>query len=566
MSQSNQDILLCINDLSISFGKERREVVQHISFTITKGSCVGLVGESGSGKSLTSLAIMGLLPNGAHLSSGSISLLDGDVAMQLSTLKEKELRQIRGLKIAMIFQEPMTSLNPFLRCGEQVEEAMSLHHIGDKKYRKERVLELFSEVQLPLPEDIYRRYPHQLSGGQRQRVMIALALSCNPLLLIADEPTTALDVSVQKEIIDLLRHIQKARGLSILFISHDLALIQNIAQKVLVLYKGCVVESGSASDIFNRPNHPYTKGLVACRPSGVKRVMPLATVADFLDDTIPKVHVESQTERQLRHNHLYAQQPILEVNDLSVSYRQNSAFALGKAKMVDAVSHVSFNLYPGETLGLVGESGCGKSTLGKAIMHLTDNVVGSVKYKGLELTTMSSSSLLNLRKHIQFIFQDPFSSLNPRLTVGESVLEPMLVHRIGTNNQDRWNATRELFDKVGLSESFLGRYPHELSGGQRQRVAIARALSTKPEIIICDESVSALDVSVQAMVLNVLNNLKVDFSLTYIFISHDLGVIRYMSDRIAVMQKGQLVEYNEADLLFANPNQEYTKHLLSCMP
>jgi peptide/nickel transport system ATP-binding protein len=564
--ENEHNTLLLVDNLSIAFGKESREVVQHVSFSVEKGSCVGLVGESGSGKSLTSLAIMGLLPKGARLSSGKISLTENNITTSVSELSEKELRQIRGLKIAMIFQEPMTSLNPFLRCGEQVEEAMLLHHIGNKQYRKERVLELFREVLLPTPEEMYRRFPHQLSGGQRQRVMIALALSCNPSLLIADEPTTALDVSVQKEIIDLLHNIQQKRGLSILFISHDLALIQSIAQKVIVLYKGSIVESGSATDIFLSPTHPYTKGLVACRPSGKTRITPLTTVSDFLEDTIPQTHTELKTEREARHQQLYAQQPILEVNNLSVRYRQNSAFALGSAKLFNAVDEVSFNLYPGETLGLVGESGCGKSTLGKAIMRLTDHVSGSVKFKGQELTTMSSGSLLNIRKHIQFIFQDPFSSLNPRLTVGECVVEPMFVHRIGSSSTERWNIARELFNKVGLSENFLGRYPHELSGGQRQRVAIARALATKPEIIICDESVSALDVSVQAMVLNVLNNLKAEFGLTYIFISHDLGVIRYMSDRIAVMQKGQLVEYNEADLLFANPSQAYTKHLLSCMP
>lgn len=566
MTDNKQDILLSVNDLSISLNKDNRKIVHHISFQIEKGACVGLVGESGSGKSLTSLAIMGLLPKGVAISTGLIQLQDSGVNSLLSNYSEEEFRRVRGLKVAMIFQEPMTSLNPFMQCGEQVEESMLLHHIGDKKLRKERTIALFREVQLPKPEEIYSRYPHQLSGGQRQRVMIALALSCNPLLLIADEPTTALDVSVQKEIIDLLHNIQESRGLSILFISHDLALVQSIAKQVIVLYKGCAVEVGSASNIFNSPQHDYTKGLVACRPSGNKRVSPLATVADFLDNTIPEFHVEQKVERETRHQLLYAQHPILEIKNLNVQYRQNSAFALGSAKMFNAVNDVSLNLYPRETLGLVGESGCGKSTLGKAIMRLTDHVSGSILYKGEELNTLSFSKMKKVRRHIQFIFQDPFSSLNPRMTVGESVVEPMIVHSIGKGMPERWNIARDLFDKVGLSENFLGRYPHELSGGQRQRVAIARALATKPEIIICDESVSALDVSVQAMVLNVLNDLKSEFGLTYIFISHDLSVIRYMSDRIAVMQKGQLVEYNEADLLFAHPQQAYTKHLLSCMP
>jgi peptide/nickel transport system ATP-binding protein len=563
MVDPKNNLILSVNDLSIAFGKKQIPVVRNISFTIEKGACVGLVGESGSGKSLTSLAIMGLLPKGGRISSGNI--LFGQKKTDLTTLPQKEFQHLRGKDVAMIFQEPMTSLNPFLRCGEQVKEAMKLHHVGNKQEQKERVIQLFNEVKLPLPEAIYRRYPHQLSGGQRQRVMIALALSCNPQLLIADEPTTALDVSVQKEIIELLRNIQKKRELSILFISHDLALVQSIADQLIVLYRGDVVEKGQAREVFLSPSNSYTKGLVACRPSGKLRQFPLPTVSDFIEGHTPEVHIETAEERLIRHNALYSQKPILEVKGLSVSYNQKSSI-FSSLKLFKAVDSVSFQLFPGETLGLVGESGCGKSTLGKAIMQLTENISGSVTYHGQEMTTLNTSHLRQIRRNIQFIFQDPFSSLNPRLTVGECVVEPMYVHNVYPSGRERWQKAGELFEQVGLSADFLSRYPHELSGGQRQRVAIARALSTCPEIVICDESVSALDVSVQAMVLNVLNNLKTTFGLTYIFISHDLGVIRYMSDRIMVMQKGQLVEFNEADKLFGEPLQSYTKHLLESVP
>lgn len=563
MSENLNNTILSVNDLSIAFGKEKAPVVRNISFCIQKGACVGLVGESGSGKSLTSLAIMGLLPKGARIASGNI--LFGQDKVCLTSLSQKEYQHFRGKEVAMIFQEPMTSLNPFLRCGKQVEEAMQLHRIGNSKEQKKRVLQLFDEVKLPSPETIYRRYPHQLSGGQRQRVMIALALSCNPQLLIADEPTTALDVSVQKEIIELLRNIQEERELSILFISHDLALVQSIADQLIVLYRGDVVESGNAQEVFNAPTHPYTKGLIACRPSGKLRQFPLPTVSDFTEEHTPETHIETTEERQLRHNTLYSGKPVLEVKDLSVSYNQKSSL-FSAIKLFKAVSNISFQLYPGETLGLVGESGCGKSTLGKAIMQLTENISGSVTYHNQEMTALSPDNLRKLRRNIQFIFQDPFSSLNPRLTVGECVVEPMYVHQIYQSGKERWQKAGELFEQVGLPSGFLNRYPHELSGGQRQRVAIARALATRPEIVICDESVSALDVSVQAMVLNVLNELKTTYGLTYIFISHDLGVIRYMCDRIMVMQKGQLVEFNEADKLFENPQQAYTRHLLKSVP
>ncbi|PQB05531.1 ABC transporter ATP-binding protein [Aureitalea marina] len=554
--------LLSVKDLKVSFGRKKNqtEIIQGVSFDLKPNSILGLVGESGSGKSVTSLAIMGLLPAKTSQISGELSF----EGQRLDQMNPKELRDLRGREISMIFQEPMTALNPSIRCGKQVAEVMKLHLGISSGEAKNRVISLFNQVQLPRPKSIYRSYPHQLSGGQMQRVMIAMALACKPKLLVADEPTTALDVTVQKEIIHLLKELQQENGMSIIFISHDLNLVSEIADEVVVMYQGNMVEKGSMEKIFKQPEATYTKALIEARPDMNQRLLRLPTISSLEDGSfVPSIVTEAH--RAMDHKQLYTQPPILEVKNLKKEYYSKVGM-FGKKETVKAVNKVSFSIYEGETVGLVGESGCGKSTLGKSILLLEEVSGGSIKYRGKEITRLNKEEVRELRKEIQLIFQDPFSSLNPRIMIGPALVEAMKVHQVGRNNQVRKQRALNLLEKVGLSAEFFDRYPHQLSGGQRQRVGIARAVCLSPRIIICDESVSALDISVQAQVLNLLNELKEDLGFTYLFISHDLAVVKYMSDQLLVMQAGELVEIGDADEIYANPNQEYTRKLIDAIP
>ena len=554
--------LLSVQSLAVSFGiaKKTTEVVHDISFDISENEIVGIVGESGSGKSVTSLSIMGLLPKKQVHLTGSILFEETD----LLTIKEKSFQKIRGKDIAMIFQEPMSALNPSLSCGYQVSEILQ-HHLKMKASEaKKETLLLFEKVKLPRPREIYKSYPHQISGGQMQRVMIAMAIACKPKLLIADEPTTALDVTVQKEIIHLLKDLQEETKMSLLFISHDLSLVSEIANRVVVMYKGDIVENAATAQLFNNPQAAYTKALLASRPSLDIRLAILPTISSLAEKQFtPKVL--SPVERAQRHKKIYTQTPILEIVNLEKQYFGNAGF-LHKKEIVKAVDKVSFKVFEGETLGLVGESGCGKSTLGKTILQLEKATSGSIKYQGKELTKLSTSEIRTLRKDIQIIFQDPFSSLNPRIMIGEALMEPLLVHGLGKTKSTRKQRVLALLDKVGLNEEYFYRYPHELSGGQRQRVGIARTIVMEPKLVICDESVSALDISVQAQVLNLLNELKRDFGFTYIFISHDLAVVKYIADQLLVMNSGKIEELGDADEIYSNPKKAYTQKLIKAIP
>ncbi len=555
--------MLNINNLTVSARKEGQwlPIVKRSSFVLGQNEILGIVGESGSGKSVTSLALMGLLPKGIlQITSGSITFQGRDI----TNLSTKEFRKIRGNDIAMIFQEPMSSLNPSLKCGYQVEEILKEHTRLTQKEIKSEIISLFEKVKLPNPEKIYNRYPHEISGGQKQRVMIAMAIACKPKLLIADEPTTALDVTVQKEIIVLLKELQQETGMSIIFISHDLSLVSQIANRVVVMYRGDIVEQGNVQDIFTNPSHTYTKALINSRPSLDVRLKRLPTIQDYLAGTADNEEVTPQ-QRQNKHTALYSQPPLLEVINVEKEY-VSSAGLFGKDVKFRAVDDVSFKIYEGETLGLVGESGCGKSTLGNAILQLDKATSGKILYRGRDLTKLSVSDIRELRKEIQIIFQDPYSSLNPRITVGKAIMEPMQVHKLHKNDKERREKVIEILNRVGLGEEHFDRYPHEFSGGQRQRIGIARTIALQPKLIVCDESVSALDISVQAQVLNLLNELKENFGFTYIFISHDLAVVKYMSDQVLVMNKGKVEEMNEADALYENPKKEYTKKLIAAIP
>lgn len=554
--------LISIKDLVLSFGnkKKKTEVLHTISFDVFENEILGIVGESGSGKSVTSLALMGLLPKKQANLSGEILFQGND----LLKYDEKKFRKIRGSEIAMIFQEPMSALNPSLKCGFQVSEILMLHLNMNASEAKKETISLFEKVKLPRPNEIYNSYPHQISGGQMQRVMIAMAIACKPKLLIADEPTTALDVTVQKEIISLLKSIQKETKMAMLFISHDLSLVSEIADRVLVMYKGNIVESATTEEIFKNPQNEYTKALLASRPSLNVRLAELPTIASIADKSFKPREIKA-TERAKKHKQIYTQSPILEIVNLEKYYFSNVGL-FAKTEVVKAVDNVSFSVFEGETLGLVGESGCGKSTLGKTILQLEKATAGSIKYRGKELTTLSKTDIRNLRKEIQIIFQDPFSSLNPRLMIGEALMEPMEVHGLGKNKKERRERVISLLDRVGLDETYFYRYPHELSGGQRQRVGIARTVIVEPKLVICDESVSALDISVQAQVLNLLNELKNDYGFTYIFISHDLAVVKYMSDQLLVMNKGKIEELGDADEIYENPQTEYSKKLIQAIP
>ena len=555
--------LLTIKNLEISFKKEGLflPIIHKITYSLQSNEILGIVGESGSGKSVSSLAIMGLLPkNISKISDGEI-VFEGK---SIAGLTEKEIQNLRGNQISMIFQEPMSSLNPSLKCGFQVEEMLLQHTKLSKKEVKAETLALFEKVKLPNPEKIYASYPHEISGGQKQRVMIAMAIACKPKILIADEPTTALDVTVQKEIIQLLKDIQSETGMSIIFISHDLALVSEIANRVLVMYKGEIVEQGDAMKVFHEPQHVYTKALISSRPSLDVRLKRLPTIKDYLENTVNK-EIFTSEEREKQHQKLYSQTPILEVKNVEKEYF-STAGMFSKKSGFKAVNDVSFKIYEGETVGLVGESGCGKSTLGNAILQLDKATSGQIFYRGVDIMKLPKKDVRSLRKEIQIIFQDPYSSLNPRIPVGKAIMEPMKVHKLYKNDAERKAKTIEILERVGLGEDYFNRYPHEFSGGQRQRIGIARTIALQPKLIVCDESVSALDISVQAQVLNLLNELKENFGFTYIFISHDLAVVKYMSDQVLVMNKGKIEELADADELYENPQKEYTKKLIAAIP
>jgi peptide/nickel transport system ATP-binding protein len=576
-------LLLEVKNLVTEFRTEDGIVkaVNDVSFSLNRGETIGIVGESGSGKSVTSLSLMRLIPNPPGIiSGGSMNYYrkDGSV-IDLRTISEKEMRGIRGNDIAMIFQEPMTSLNPVFTCGDQVMEAIMLHQKVTKEEATARTLQMFEKVKLPNPERILKAYPHQLSGGQKQRVMIAMAMSCNPEILIADEPTTALDVTVQKTILELMNDLKKEIDSSIVFITHDLGVIAEVADRVIVMYKGKIVEQGTVTEIFKNPQHPYTKGLLACRPSLDSRLKRLPTVSDFMreengviipvdktvDEAIQSVRV-TQDETDKRLGTLMADKPILEVKNLKTWFPTNRNMFGKVLNYVKAVDDVSFDVYKGETLGLVGESGCGKTTLGRTILRLIPAHSGEIIFEGRNLLDLSDKEMKDLRKDMQIIFQDPYSSLNPRMTIGSAILEPMNVHGLYANEKERKDKVLQLLNRVNMNESQYNRYPHEFSGGQRQRICIARALALNPRFIICDESVSALDVSVQAQVLNLLMELREEFKFTYIFISHDLSVVKQMSDRMVVMNKGKIEEMGASDAIYNNPQQEYTAKLINAIP
>jgi peptide/nickel transport system ATP-binding protein len=596
--------VLTVKNLCISLreGNLEQKVVEDVSFTLKPGESLGIVGESGSGKTITALSILQLLPPGIRISAGEILLdpiekrsfvsetSDRELpVINLTALSESQMQAYRGNVISMIFQEPMTSLNPSMRCGEQIREAVSLHTDINQTELKHKVLSLMKEVDLPGEIGFYRKYPHQLSGGQRQRIMIAMALAGNPDILIADEPTTALDVTVQKKILELLQEIKQKRKMSMLFISHDLGVISTVCDNALVMYEGKIVESGKVSKLFSKPEHPYTRGLIACRPgihpakSSGNNPGHLPTLEDFVDTEGPEKTTDPSYRKEDQSNTSLTQSgtrktstvirealaksddditPLLEVKNLSVEYSLKKNLLGREVRSHRAVNDFSFSIAPGETLGLIGESGCGKSTLGRSIISLIRSREGNILYEGKDVSSLAGKELIQFRQKVQFIFQDPYSSLNPRITAGQSIMEVMKVHGIHPGRKKRKQAVSDLLEQVGLAKEHFERYPHEFSGGQRQRIGLARALATNPELIILDESVSSLDVSVQAVILNLLNDLKNSFGLTYLFISHDLSVVRHMSDRILVMKDGNLMEEGTGEQIFEDPSSTYTRELV----
>ena len=564
--------LLQVENLSIDFISEKKitQAVKNISFSVNRGEVTAIVGESGSGKTVTSLSILKLLPSPpAKYTSGKILFSeDGENDVDLLTKNQRELKNICGNKIAMVFQEPMSSLNPVFTCGYQVTEAILTHKKVSVQQARQQTIEWFSKVKLPEPEKIFHRYPHQLSGGQKQRVMIAMAMCCHPSLLICDEPTTALDVTVQKTILQLIRELQKEQNIGVIFITHDFGVVAEVADKVLAMYHGEIVEQNSIKEIFHHPRHPYTKALLACRPSNHEKGERLPVVSDFLNvkEQSRKNEVQEPGAKQIVSIHGPKSGVLMQVKNLSVWFPSKKNFFGKPLEFTKAVDDLSFDVYEGETLGLVGESGCGKTTLGRTLLRLIEPVSGKIIYKNDDLAQKKGDQLKSLRKEIQIVFQDPYSSLNPRITIGLAISEPLKVHRIFQKARERKEKAIELLKKVDLEPEYFNRYPHEFSGGQRQRIVIARALSLGPTFVICDEPVSALDVSVQAQVLNLLNDLKREFNLTIIFISHDLSVVRYISDRIMVMNKGKIEETGNADDIYHHPQKEYTKRLIESIP
>jgi peptide/nickel transport system ATP-binding protein len=550
---------------------------------------LAVVGESGSGKSVTALSVLQLLPaRTASVERGEILFSpDGKTSTNLLDLPDRELRTLRGNRIGMIFQEPMTSLNPVMRVGVQVMEPLKLHRKLSNRQARQEVLQLFEKVRLPDPEILFNRYPHQLSGGQKQRVMIAMAISCKPALLICDEPTTALDVTVQKTILELLRDLRKSENMGMIFITHDLGLVADLADRAVVMYQGNIVESGEVRELFSNPRHAYTRGLLLCRPVLHRKGERLPVVSDFLkkpDEALPEggnkakedfpampgegsaLRESEKTLRTAAGVSLKNAEMLIRVRNLDVWYSSGKTW-LGREKhWVKAVQDVSFDILIGETLGLVGESGCGKTTLGRALLRLNKPGGGTIEYAGTDLLAMPERELRPFRKNIQIVFQDPYSSLNPRLEVGPALAEPLKIHLPSLSRSERKERVLELLRKVDLSPEHYNRYPHEFSGGQRQRIVIARALSLNPDFVVFDESVSALDVSIQAQVLNLINDLKQEFGFTAVFISHDLSVIRYLCDRVMVMEKGRIVETGDAESVYGNPKTEYTRTLIEAIP
>jgi len=551
---------LSVKNLSVRFKTQdlNLQAVKGISFHIKKGESLGIVGESGSGKSVTALSVMRLLASPpAHIETGEILFNDKN----LLKLSHRELRKIRGNSISMIFQEPMTSLNPVFTVGYQIDEALILHENKDKQSARKKSIELLDQVGIVDPEVRVNSYPHQLSGGQRQRVMIAMAIACSPDLLIADEPTTALDVTIQKQIVLLLKELQQKTNMSLLFISHDLGVISEVANRVVVMQKGKIIEEGSTKNIFQNPKEAYTKGLIACRPTLDVKTSRLPTVTDFIEG-----REDSLKKLLLKENKKTSGEVILEVKNLKKHFPLKKSFFGKTLSVVKAVNDVSFEVEKGTTLGLVGESGCGKTTLGRTLLQLIPADSGQVLYKGTDLSQLNKKEMKAIRRKMQIIFQDPYASLNPRMTIGNSIMEPMIIHKLYPHFDERVVKVEELLEQVGLSKSMKNRYPHEFSGGQRQRICIARAISIEPEFIVCDESVSSLDVSIQAQILNLLKDLQDKLKLTYIFISHDLTVVKFISDKIAVMNKGEIVEYNLAEAIYEAPQNPYTKKLLEAIP
>ena len=558
--------LLSIKNLCVDFVTPDNSLraVDNASFDVPMGKTIGIVGESGSGKSVTSLAVMRLLSQPPAIISGEI-LCNGQ---DLLKLPAEQMRKIRGDKISMIFQEPMTSLNPVFKTGAQVAETLMLHRGMNKKDAWNKAIELFTQVGIPNPSQKVHAYPHEMSGGQKQRVMIAMAIACDPKLLICDEPTTALDVTIQKQVLELLKKLQEEYKMSMLFITHDLSVIADIADEVVVMYRSKIVEQGNSKGIFENAQHPYTKGLIACRPNLGANPRRLLTVSDFMDEQGNELKVTKERVQVFEKDYVAkdGNEILLEVKDLHTHFPIKGGLFGRTVDEVKAVNGVSFQLKRGKTLGLVGESGCGKTTLGRTILRLIEPTSGLIKYGGQDITSLGHEQMRLLRRKMQIIFQDPYSSLNPRMTVGQILTEPLVVHGLGGNKAERLGAAKELMEKVGLKANQLNRYPHEFSGGQRQRICIARALMLRPEFVICDESVSALDVSIQAQVLNLLQDLQEEFKLTYIFISHDLGVVNYISDDVGVMYAGKLLELDRADQIYKHPKEDYTRALLSAIP
>ena len=557
MNKKNHRTKVLVEVQNLSLKIQNKKILKNISFSILTNEIVAIVGESGSGKTLTALSLIGLIPNKSFISNNKLSFLN----TALTNNTEKVWRSIRGKEIGVIFQEPHSSLNPSMKCGKQLLEVLETHYLKNKNENKKIIFSALKDVQIDDVERIYNSYPHQLSGGQKQRVMIAMAILCSPKLLIADEPTTALDVTVQKEIILLLKSLQKKYKMSILFISHDLNLVKHLANRVFVMKNGKIIEFGTKEELFKSPKKHYTKGLLFARPSMEKRLKKLPVISDFKNGNF-REKIITEKERKQKHKILYSKLPILEIKGLEKKFfKQNLLFA--KNKFFHALKSLNFKLYEGETLGLVGESGCGKSTLGRSIIHLDPPTSGKIFYNSKLLTKIDFNNSNTIRKDIQFIFQDPHSSMHPLKTIGNSIIEVLKVHNILNNKKERKKRVHDLLNKVGLSKIYFNRHPHELSGGQKQRAIIARALATNPKIIICDECVAALDISVQAKILNLLNDLKEELNLSYIFISHDLSIVKFMSDRIMVMKSGKLIEFEEADLLYSNPKKNYTKKLIS---